>query len=349
MGGSLGLAIKRKFPSVEIVGVDKPAVLKRAKKRRAIDKGVSLARGITQRSDLVVLATPLSSMMSILRRVARHCPNASVVTDVGSVKSGVTSLGKKLFPHGNFIGGHPMSGSEVSGIEGAHPLMFENAAWVLTPTARTSRSQLHRLSEFLTGIGARVLHMESGIHDAVASAFSHLPQLAAVALVNVSARKHPFGRGYLRLAAGGFRDMTRIASSSYEVWGDILFSNKHEVRSSLRLYIKELQSYMKFLGRKNLQQHFAASRRLRNSIPKNMKGFLHPLVDLFVFVRDQPGALARLAGSLARARLNISDLELIKVREGSGGTFRLSFASQEMAAKARSILKKKGFELSEEN
>lgn len=344
IGGSLGLAIKRKYPSAEITGIDRPEVLRRAKKRGAIDKGYPAMKGTIAASDLIVLATPLSGITKILPLVAKHSSASTTVTDVGSVKSEVMRIGEKLFPGGNFIGGHPMAGGELSGIEGAHPLLFENACWVLTPATKTNRTHLQRLSIFLKDLGARVLLMESHDHDGVASALSHLPQLAAVALMNVAGRKHPVARKHLRLAAGGFRDMTRIASSPYAMWADILRFNSREIKASLRMFIGELQRYARHVDAGKLQNSFAASRRLRNTVPKNMKGFLHPLIDVFVFVKDRPGVLAQLTGALARAQLNINDVELVKVREGNGGTLRLSFATREIAEKARTILRRSGFD-----
>jgi len=347
IGGSLGLAIRKQFPGITVTGVDKPAVLRQALRRRAIHAGVSSLSGAVSGADLVILATPVGTIRTLLPRVARVIRRETLVTDVGSVKKPIVGLAKRLFPHGNFIGGHPMAGVELSGIEAAHPLLFENAIYVLTPYAKTKRALLNKLVRLLRGIGARLLRMDASEHDAVAAAVSHLPQLVAVAVMNLAGRGHPVAKRYLRLAAGGFRDLTRVASSSFDLWAQILPENRGEIVRALRLLERQLAAYRRELTRRNtkaLAREFRSSRRLRREIPKDMKGFLHRLATLEVFVPDKPGMLARLTTALAKRGINIKDLELMKVREGTGGTFRLSFESGEERQKARKLLSQRGFE-----
>ena len=241
-----------------------------------------------------------------------------------------------------------MAGVELSGIEAAHPLLFENVIYVLTPDERTSRTHLRRLVLLLRGLGARLLRMSASQHDAVAAAVSHLPQLVAVAIMNLAGKHHRDAKRYLRLAAGGFRDLTRIASSSFDLWSQILPENRKEITRVLRLLETQLTLYRRHLQRGNLSafaREFRSSRALRREIPRDMKGFLHQLATLEVFVSDKPGMLARLTAALAKRGINIKDLELMKVREGTGGTFRLSFESVEEKEKARNVLQQRGFEL----
>ena len=348
IGGSLGLAIKRRLSGVSVCGVDAAGVLRKARQRGAIDVAeTNLPRAISS-ADIVLLACPSSAIVRLLPRVARFAPPTTIVTDVGSVKTPIVRLGEKLFPGGNFIGGHPMAGSELSGIEAAHPLLFENAVYVLSPTQHTSAPQLRRLAGFLEALGARVMVLDAETHDEVAAAVSHLPQLTAVALVNIAGRRHNAARKHLGLAAGGFRDLTRVASSRFELWNDILAGNRANVERALGMLIEELASYRSHLKKKRLsafRKEFERARAIRSAIPQNMKGFLHTLSDLAVYVDDRPGALAKLTGTLARAKINLNDIELMKVREGSGGTFRLSFATREIAQKAAQLLRKSGFEV----
>jgi prephenate dehydrogenase len=348
IGGSLGLAIKKRFPSVRIVGVDRKGVLRSALERGAIDAArTDIARGVRD-ADLVILATPLSVILKSLPILARHCKPGTVVSDVGSVKLEVVHRAAKYFPHGNFVGGHPMAGVELSGIEAAHPLLFENAIYVLAPTQSNPRALVRRLGNFLGELGARVVLLDPQTHDAVASAVSHLPQLIAVALIHVAGRRHRIARKHLRLAAGGFRDLTRVASSRPEIWKDILSGNREEIRRSLRLLIRELDLYSRLLkvnSSPRLISQFTQARRMRSRIPKTMKGFLHPLAEMYVFVKDKPGMLARMAAALAKEKINIKDIELMKVREGSGGTFRLAFESTQILRHAERILKRAGFEI----
>ena len=348
IGGSLGLAIKKHFRSVTVVGFDRQEVLKKAVNKGAIDKAATSFRSAVEKSDLVLLAMPVSEILKALPRVAKYSPPDALVSDVGSVKGSIVRSARRLFPRGNFVGGHPMAGVELSGVDAAHPLLFENAVYVLTPTQGIATSAVKRLASFLEELGARVVLLDSRTHDAVASVVSHLPQLTAVALTNVAGGRHASGRRHLRLAAGGFRDLTRIASSKPEIWQDILTQNKIEIDKSLKLMIRELSVYRKLLSRKkafSLGKEFNSARRIRSNIPKTMKGFIHQLDELYVFVKDQPGMIARMTSSLARARINIKDIELMKVREGRGGTFRLAFESKEMSTRAAAVLSRAGFEI----
>jgi prephenate dehydrogenase len=349
IGGSLGLAIKKHFPTAHIVGVDKQDVLKKALRRGAIDEGTRDLRKALSAADIVFLATPVSVIQKVLPKVAAFAPPRCLVTDVGSVKRSIMRRALKLFPTGNFVGGHPMAGVELSGVDAAHPLLFENAVYVLSPMKSNQVGMLRRLADFLKELGARVVVLDPKTHDEVASAVSHLPQLTAVALTNVAGKEHRSGKRHLRLAAGGFRDLTRIASSRPEMWKDILEFNRDEIDKSLVLLIRELERYRTYLrrGSKELPGKFRSARAIRDSIPKSMKGFLHPLAELYVFVKDQPGMMAKMTSVLAKAEINIKDIELVKVREGRGGTFRLAFESKEISARAVGILKKAGFEIGE--
>jgi prephenate dehydrogenase len=349
IGGSLGMAIRKRYPSVKVTGVDKPAILRKALLKKAIQRGVPRIERALEGADLVIVATPLRTILSVLTKISRAGSHV-LITDVGSVKTPVLRKAEKLFPAGNFIGGHPMAGVELAGIEAAHPLMFENAVYVLSPSRRTTRSSIKRLSSFIEGLGARILILDANVHDAVASAVSHVPQLTAVALMTVAGKQHPASRNYLRLAAGGFRDLTRIASSRFELWRSILGFNRKEVVRTLDLLIRELSVFRRLLrGNKTtaLRASFTQSRQLRDSIPKDMKGFLHHLAAIHVFVPDKPGMLAKMTALLARKSINIKDIELMKIREGTGGTFRLSFDSHQAAERAIAVLKKGGFEAEE--
>jgi prephenate dehydrogenase len=348
IGGSLALAIKQRFPAIRITGVDKPQVLKSALERNAIDLAEKSIEQSVRSADLVILAAPVSTIFKILPRVAKNCSSRTIVSDTGSVKHKLVNQAEKIFPYGNFIGGHPMTGSENSGINAAHPLLFQNALYILTPSRATKKQQVRSLAEFLNSLDARVVIIDPRTHDSVVAAVSHLPQLAAVALMNTVGRHHPDAPTHLAFAAGGFRDMTRIASSPFGIWNDILSSNQKEISKTLRLYIKELAKISSLVDStpSRLRKEFQLSRTLRSSIPRSMKGYLNPLVELAIFVEDKPGELARLTASLANKSINIKDMELLKVREGQGGTFRLSFENRAVATDAAHVLDDAGFDVS---
>ncbi len=346
IGGSLGLAIKQNNPGITVVGCDSPGVLRRAKKRKAIDIAAPSLRTAVSGADIVFLCTPVESILKLLPAVSRLISPASIVTDVGSVKSIVQTCAEKYFAsRGVFIGGHPMAGSEGSGIEYSDPLLFQNAVYVLCPPLG-GRKKVQMLAALLKSIGARILTMDAREHDRIAAAISHLPQLIAVSLMESTARRNRRNPAFLQLAAGGFRDMTRIASSPFHVWKDILSNNRDETSRVLREFEKQLGQLRRGLRQPSLAivgTKFLRAKSFRDSIPKNSKGFLHSLHDLFVWVDDRPGTLARMTAALHRAGMNINDIELLKVREGQGGTFRISFESAETTRLAARVLRAKGF------
>jgi len=348
IGGSLALAIKNRFPSTNIVGVDKPQILKRALERNVVDIAERSVERAVHSVDLVIIAAPVIAIAKLLPIIAKNIGPHTIVTDTGSVKQSIVKQAQKLFPDGNFIGGHPMAGSEFSGIDAAHPLLFQNAIYILTPTSTTDKKSLRVAAKFFNSLDARIFTIDPATHDSIVAAVSHLPQLVAVALMNTVGKYHPNSPSHLSFAAGGFRDMTRIASSRFLMWKDILSANKKEIGKALRLFINQLEKIAAVVNSNpsRLSSEFKTSRNLRLHIPQSMKGFMSPLVDLSVFVEDKPGELARLTSSLAKKKINIKDMELLKVREGRGGTFRLSFENRSVSNEAARILQRAGFNVS---
>ncbi|MEK6570339.1 MAG: prephenate dehydrogenase dimerization domain-containing protein, partial [Bacteroidota bacterium] len=206
---------------------------------------------------------------------------------------------------------------------------------------QAKKKRLGVFVNLIESAGARVILLDAAVHDRIVASVSHLPQLLAVAAMNLLA-KNQDSRS-LQLAAGGFRDLTRVASSPYEIWDDILRTNKKEVSRSLRTLIRELQQYRSSVdsGRlEKLEAQFSNAKKLRDAIPRDMKGFHRPLVDILVSVEDKPGALSKISTALYRHRINIKDIELLKVREGETGTFRLSFETEKVAGLAIRVLNK---------
>ncbi len=342
------MAALLRLRGIKVAGFDRPSVLRQARAAGAVSSAASSLERAVSGADLVILAVPSGEILRLLPRVARAVGPKTLVTDAAGIKGPIVELGRRLFSDGRFIGGHPMAGSEHSGIAAADPLLFENALHVLTPAPETPRRWARDLAAFHEALGARVIFLDPRAHDRAVAAASHLPQLAAVALMNSVGDGSEAGRLALRLGAGGFRDMTRIASSRFEPWKSVLSANKGLVGAALERYIRELRALAR--GLKNnpaaLGGAFRRSRRSRNAIPKNMKGFFQPLADLAVFAHDKPGQMAAITGGLARAGINIKDMELMKIREGIGGTFRLSFSTASEARQAARILKGLGFKSS---
>ena len=351
IGGSLARVWKSQRPSLQIVGCDSVEVLHEARSMGIIDEAFTDCRAAVAGADLVVLATPVCSMDDLLSSIADHLEPGTTVTDVGSVKTSTIRQARRVLPDTNvFIGGHPMAGSEHTGVKHADVFLFENATYVLCPPAGMPEAvfseRFQDLIDLVELTGAHILLLDSERHDRIAAAVSHLPQLVAVSLMNIAAQSDTTDGAFLRLAAGGFRDMTRIAASSFELWDDILMSNEGYVVEAINALIKSLSE-----GKRRLQSgdmnhflaEFSAARAARRAIPRDMKGFLQPLADAYVYGEDRPGFLHHLTKMLYEAGLNIKDIELLKMREGSGGAFRLGFATDDDANAAVDTLNDNGY------
>ena len=347
IGGSIGLALGRKKPQIHRVGVGRPVTLEKALDLGLIDEAVPRDDfdSTWSPTDLVVLATPIAAIFDWLERLAPLVSSHTIVTDVGSTKRQIVETATRVLPYPeNFVGGHPMAGSERRGVTSADPFLFENATYVLTPTDSTSGVAYQTVADLATLLGARVVRLNPNVHDRIAAAVSHLPQLLAVALVNYVGSLHEEDDRVLRLAAGGFRDMTRIASSPYDVWHDILTTNQDEVQRVLDEFHRAVHDLQEKLEHQELGPAFERAAKYRLSIPRDTKGFLHPLFDILVAVEDKPGVIARISNILASEQINIKDIEVLKVREGEGGTIRLALESEKDRQRALSLLKEAGID-----
>ncbi len=344
IGGSLGLALKANNPELSINGWDNRHSMKRAVDKGAIDIAASSLEDAVSDSDLVIIATPLKSIPVVLEDIRNLVKAECLVSDLGSVKTIIQAHANSVLPENVlFLGGHPMAGSEKSGVAHADSLLFENATYVLCPSREKDLDD-PRIKDFISlleSTGARILVMNAEEHDRIAAAVSHIPQLLSVELVNRLKAKGVNTDLARKLAAGGFRDMTRIASSPFRIWSDILSENRTNVGEILEELIASLTDLKDTIFNSDLEKlekKFDSASEIRRSIPKDMKGFLHPMIDVYVYAEDKPGYLSRLTTLLFEKGLNIKDLELMKIREGTGGAFKLSFSNQEEADQAISIL-----------
>ena len=347
IGGSLGLALRRAGRAREVVGVSRPETIAAARDLGAIDRGYDypdLAKAV-EGCDVIVLATPINRILALLGELGKlPLAPGTIVTDVGSTKGLILKGAETLLgPEALFVGGHPMAGGEKTGVSAADPFLFQNAYYVLCPARAVPAKATQELGALLESIGARVIVMDADTHDRTVAAVSHLPQLLAVTLVNFVGGMD--SGPALELAAGGFRDMTRIASSSFGVWKDIVETNLPRIRHTLEAFIEALAVCGDELEAGPLGEAFEHAARTRGLIPRDTKGFLRPLAELLVVLEDKPGMIARIAAPLAAAGINIQDIEILKVREGEGGTLRLAFKDRATSETARGILQAAGLEV----
>ena len=240
IGGSLGQALKTRRLAHHVVGIGRRQDrLDEAVALGAIDLGVTdLAAGLAA-ADLVVLGTTVSHIIDVLPEVLRLAPPRAAVTDVGSTK---TEIVRRAAGDPRFIGSHPMAGSERTGVAAAMPLLFQDATWVLTPIEGTDPDVLRRVRRLAQETGARTLVTAPEAHDAMVAVTSHLPHVLSAALMRQAAADRVPHPEIVRLSAGSFADLTRVAASSPEIWRDVCLSNRDSILDSLRRHRGQLET-----------------------------------------------------------------------------------------------------------
>ena len=237
IGGSIALAVRERWPAVRIAGVDRKAVLAHALGSGAIDRAADRAADASD-AGLIILAAPVRQNLTLLPDVVQRLPATSVVTDVGSTKHDIVEAARVLECAGSFVGGHPIGGAEQGGFGFARPDLFRHRPWIFTPVTGTPAAALERLFTFAQALGARPSSMDALAHDRVMAFLSHLPQLAASALMDVIGASA--GESGLRLAGRGLVDTTRLASSPPDTWRDVCATNADAVGEALDELIARL-------------------------------------------------------------------------------------------------------------
>jgi prephenate dehydrogenase len=269
LGGSIGLAARKFRVAGKIAGyVRRDKTAAECEKIGAADYATTDLAAAVSNSDLVILCTPLAQMRPLVEQLLPVLKRGAIVTDVGSVKADVVreleSLISKTGAH--FVGSHPMAGGEKTGVAAAREELFENAVCVLTPTPKSHGGAIRKLERFWKSLGARVLKMPPGQHDLFVSRTSHLPHVIAAALANlVLGPTQP--KGQSQLCASGFRDTTRVASGSPEMWRDIALANRKHLAGAVGGFISELQGFQKILKGANeetLQEFFETAKTRRD-------------------------------------------------------------------------------------
>jgi prephenate dehydrogenase len=347
IGGSLGLALRR-LPAVShVAAYDRdPAVRARAVERGAADSAAgSEAEAVTD-AELVFVATPVGAIAEAVKRCLPGLSAGAIVTDVGSTKSQVVLDVEQSFPEGSaFIGGHPMAGTEEEGIEAAAASLFEGAWWILTPTERVDPSSYQRLHSVLTAIGAQVLAMDPAQHDELLAVISHLPHLTATALMTLAAERGREHAALLALAAGGFRDVTRVAASNPEIWIDICRENRPAIARALDVFAQRLgriRDLVESGDASELRKLFLEARESRRNLPgKSLEG---AIVEIQVPVPDKPGVLAEVTMLIGNLGINIENLEISHSAEGGRGTLHLTIVGRTNAQAVAKDLELRGYE-----
>jgi prephenate dehydrogenase len=341
IGGSVGLAARQRFLAKHVIGLDQdPVVLEAALGLGAIDEAKLSPGEWLKKADLIVLATPVKTLPGLATSLEPHLGKHTVITDVGSVKTEVV----QALSHLRFVGGHPMAGSEKAGVQHSSPALLENAVWVLTPGEHTDPAAVALVREFVTHLGARPIKVSPEQHDRLVATISHVPYLAAVALTQMIEEDKDKDLMML-LAAGGYRDLTRIASGNPTMSRDMVLGNKEAIRETLQGLTRQLETLNQLLDKpQELLEAAEAAKRTRDSFPIVKRSILPARYEIVVALPDKPGQLAIITGALGNADINIKDIEVLGIRE-AGGALRLALENEAQMKRAIQVLEKAGYEV----
>ena len=342
IGGSMAKAIRKANPKIEISALDHDNILVHAISEGVIDKKL-ISIGDTSEADAIFICLPVDDALKVFKQLMPLLKENQILTDTCSIKGTFNQIWKQSQSKGIYIGGHPMTGKEKSGFENSDSLLFENMIYILTDGDNPA-DVVKEFAALIASIGAHVTFLKAEIHDTIVAEVSHLPQLLATSLVNTISQHKDLNS--LSFAAGGFRDMTRIASSPFNVWEPIIKQNRTKILAALDSFKTELDKVRTLVSNDDLSQlaeRFDSARTRRDMIPKNTKGFISQLYDVYVYVKDQPGEMSKISTALYQNDINIKDIEVMKIREGTGGAFRLAFGNKKVAEQATKIIEELGF------
>jgi len=331
IGSSVALALKS--VGWQVTGEDlDPAVT-----AAALEANVISATQMSHEHDLVVVATPAGTVSKIVNSVLANFESPDViVTDVAGVKSSIVAG----VSDPRFLGGHPMAGSEQRGLKGARFDLFRGCTWVLTPTPSTSTTMYATLSSYWLEIGASVVALDANDHDRLVALASHVPHLLAGALMNEATKTAEQDPVLLQLAAGGFRDMTRIAAGDPAIWPDILFENRAAIDQTLDALEERLDALRQALatdGRGTIEESLHSASVARRQLPGRALSSDN-LAYLRIVVSDQPGVLATVTRAASDLQVNIYDIEIAHGIEGLGGTLLLAVDAVQSQLLADSLI-----------
>jgi prephenate dehydrogenase len=281
IGGSLGLALKKSGFRGKIVGCDSVGVLARAKRARAIDRGVSDPVEASRGSDVVVLATPVGSIIELIEWLAPRISPSTLLTDVGSTKGEIVSRAVKAFGKDaarRFLAGHPMAGKENSGIRFADADLFREAVWFVTPLPgqRLKTGVIGEYLKLVNKTGARIAELDAAEHDELCAWISHVPQMISTALAATLVEEYGEKAPVLESGGRALREMTRIAASPYSMWRDIAITNKKQIADALLKLELRLAHIRENLDTRALEEEFELGHGLKTSSPQRHRGTEKP-------------------------------------------------------------------------
>lgn len=349
IGGSIAKAVRLRMQGARLIAYDiNSASLELAKKEQVIDEirpGIDASFGSC---DYLFLCAPVSHNAENLLTLKSFLSPDTILTDVGSVKTGIHKQIEQLQLQSQFIGGHPMAGSERFGYPNAKASLLENAYYILTPSEAVSEKKVAAYRNLVETIGAIPLILPYEEHDYVTAAISHLPHVIAASLVNL-VKNSDSKEGVMKMiAAGGFKDITRIASSSPDMWQQICLTNADNISKLLHTYIRYLSDIAADIDRHagdSLYSFFDSARNYRESFISSPSGPIKAEYVFTVDIADKPGAIAAIASLLAMHDVSIKNIGINHNRELAEGALRIEFYDKNTLEQAIAVMSEHGYKL----
>jgi prephenate dehydrogenase len=346
IGGSIGLAARRHLEDAEVAGFDAdPAVLDAAVEGGAVDRAAVSVADVLEGADACFLCAPVGALPGLLREALAAAPEGCVVSDVGSTKRAIASATDDE----RFIGGHPVAGSEASGVENARADLFEGAAWYLTPGERSSGVLYERLHGILAALRARPVAIDAETHDRILATVSHLPHVIANVLVSQAARAVSSEGEALPRVGPSFRDTTRVAGASSAIWTDIYMANGEAIAAEIDETVERLRAVSEALRSSDAAAVARWNDEAREARRKLLEADLAggPVHELRVAVPNRPGIVAQLALALGRGGVNIADMALAPAPDYRSGSITFWVTGDGAAERATELIESQGFRVAE--
>lgn len=344
IGGSVAKAIRQNYPDYEIIAFDKnKETLALATQESVIDVACTTIDDNFANCNYIFLCAPVSYNTAYLKQLKNYLHEDCILTDVGSVKSSIHKEVIALDIEKNFIGGHPMAGSEKSGFVNSKAMLIENAYYIVTPTSKVSKKKVDEYVAFVESLKALPVVLGYEEHDYITGAISHLPHIIASTLVNFVKKNDDKDELMKHLAAGGFKDITRIASSSPTMWQHICLKNKDNIVKILGDYIallEDAKASVENEAEQDIYDFFESSKNYRNSIPGGSSGPIKRMFAVYCDIIDEAGGIATIATILAANNINLKNIGIIHNREFEEGVLRIEFYDEASSKKAANILQK---------
>ena len=345
IGGSIAQALKLSFPTTTIIAYNHyqnkchPG-LEVAKQDGTIDI-ISTKLEDYASCDIIFLCAPVLDNIHYLNKIKSIIKPSCILTDVGSVKGNIHKAIEELQLSSHFIGGHPMTGSEKTGYIHSSAKLLENAFYILTKTSDTKEADFETMKELVLALGAIPIPVEADYHDDVVAAISHVPHIIAASLVHMVKDSDNEQELMRQVAAGGFKDITRIASSSSVMWQNICLTNTDSILYFLRYFINRLKEIATVISTKDEEQllsFFSEAKEYRDSIPNKVIGLINCIYEVYIDIPDKTGAIASIATLLANHDISIKNIGILHNREYQEGALRIELYTEESRVKTIEIL-----------